>query len=162
MNEQSEKELMLVEYIKSIKALEDAMEPYKDQRRELRKEYQDNGWLSREEIRVAVKAYRLMRSGDDLYDLYDMYSLLSKARAGLSIAECDQTLSPRQGGIRLTPDLMSTIAQRAKNIRIDVWIQVLALFYQPVFDLVCLMGTCLKSKIDQVWLQSEAWSLVHA
>jgi len=82
MNEQNEKELMIVEYIKSIKALEDAMEPYKDQRRELRKEYQDNGWLSREEIRVAVKAYRLMRSGDDLDDLYDMYSLLSKARAG--------------------------------------------------------------------------------
>ena len=82
MNEQNEKELMIVEYIKSIKALEDAMEPYKDQRRELRKEYQDNGWLSREEIRVAVKAYRLMRSGDDLDDLYDMYSLLSKARSG--------------------------------------------------------------------------------
>jgi hypothetical protein len=82
MNEQNEKELMIVEYIKSIKALEDAMEPYKDQRRELRKEYQDNGWLSRDEIRVAVKAYRLMRSGDDLDDLYDMYSLLSKARAG--------------------------------------------------------------------------------
>ena len=58
------------------------MEPYKDQRRELRKEYQDNGWLSRDEIRVAVKAYRLMRSGDDLDDLYDMYSLLAKARAG--------------------------------------------------------------------------------
>jgi len=82
MNEQNEKELMIVEYIKSIKALEDAMEPYKDQRRELRKEYQDNGWLSREEIRVAVKAYRLMRSGADLDDLYDMYSLLAKARAG--------------------------------------------------------------------------------
>ena len=82
MNEQNEKELMIVEYIKSIRALEDAMEPYKDQRRELRKEYQDNGWLSREEIRVAVKAYRLMRSGDDLDDLYDMYSLLAKARDG--------------------------------------------------------------------------------
>jgi hypothetical protein len=82
MNDQNEKELMIVEYIKSIKTLEDAMEPFKEQRRELRKEYQDNGWLSREEIRVAVKAYRLMRSGDDLDDLYDMYSLLSKARAG--------------------------------------------------------------------------------
>ena len=73
MNDQNEKELMIVEYIKSIKTLEDAMEPFKEQRRELRKEYQDNGWLSREEIRVAVKAYRLMRSGDDLDDLYDMY-----------------------------------------------------------------------------------------
>ena len=82
MNEQNEKELMIVEYIKSIKALEDAMEPYKDQRRELRKEYQDNGWLTRDEIRVAVRAYRLMRSGADLDDLYDMYSLLAKAREG--------------------------------------------------------------------------------
>ena len=82
MNEQNEKELMIVEYIKSIKALEDAMEPFKEQRRDLRKEYQDNGWLTREEIRVAVKAYRLMRSGDDLDDLYDMYSLLAKARDG--------------------------------------------------------------------------------
>ena len=82
MNEQNEKELMIVEYIKSIKALEDAMEPFKEQRRDLRKEYQDNGWLTRDEIRVAVKAYRLMRSGADLDDLYDMYSLLAKARSG--------------------------------------------------------------------------------
>ena len=82
MNEQNEKELMIVEYIKSIKALEEAMEPFKEQRRELRKEYQDNGWLTREEIRVAIKAYRLMRSGDDLDDLYDMYGLLAKAKNG--------------------------------------------------------------------------------
>ena len=82
MNEQNEKELMIVEYIKSIKALEDAMEPFKEQRRELRKEYQDNGWLTREEIRVAIKAYRLMRSGDDLDDLYDMYGLWAKAKNG--------------------------------------------------------------------------------
>ena len=87
MNEQNEKELMIVEYIKSIKTLEDSMEPFREQRRELRKEYQDNGWLTRDEIRVAVKAYRLMRSGDDLDDLYDMYSLLAKARsAGASNA----------------------------------------------------------------------------
>ena len=82
MNEQNEKELMIVEYIKSIKAPEDTMEPFKEQRRELRKEYQDNGWLTREEIRVAIKAYRLMRSGDDLDDLYDMYGLLAKAKNG--------------------------------------------------------------------------------
>ena len=80
MNEQNEKELMLVEYIKSLKALEDAMEPYKDQRRDLKKSYQENGWLTRDEISLAVKAYRLMKSGDDLDDLYDMYSLLRKAK----------------------------------------------------------------------------------
>ena len=81
MNEQNEKELMLVEYIKSLKTLEDAMEPYKDQRRDLKKSYQENGWLTRDEISLAVKAYRLMKSGDDLDDLYDMYSLLRKAKS---------------------------------------------------------------------------------
>ena len=81
MNEQNEKELMLVEYIKSLKALEDAMEPFKDQRRDLKKSYQENGWLTRDEISLAVKAYRLMKSGDDLDDLYDMYSLLHKAKS---------------------------------------------------------------------------------
>ena len=81
MNEQNEKELMLVEYIKSLKALEDAMEPFKDQRRDLKKSYQENGWLTRDEISLAVKAYRLMKSGDDLDDLYDMYSLLRKAKS---------------------------------------------------------------------------------
>ena len=80
MNEQNEKELMLVEYIKQLKTLEEAMEPYKDQRRDLKKTYQENGWLTRDEISLAVKAYRLMKSGDDLDDLYDMYSLLRKAK----------------------------------------------------------------------------------
>ena len=80
MNEQNEKELMLVEYIKQLKTLEEAMEPYKDQRRDLKKSYQENGWLTRDEISLAVKAYRLMKSGDDLDDLYDMYSLLRNAK----------------------------------------------------------------------------------
>lgn len=81
MNEQNEKELMLVEYIKQLKTLEEAMEPYKDQRRDLKKSYQENGWLTRDEISLAVKAYRLMKSGDDLDDLYDMYSLLRTAKS---------------------------------------------------------------------------------
>ena len=54
--------------------------PNKDQRRDLKKSYQENGWLTRDEISLAVKAYRLMKSGDDLDDLYDMYSLLRKAK----------------------------------------------------------------------------------
>ena len=47
------------EYIRSLKAIEDAMEPYKEQRRELRSEFKENGWLNLDEIRAAVKAYRL-------------------------------------------------------------------------------------------------------
>ena len=79
MNEQNEKELMLVEYIKQLKTLEEAMEPYKDQRRELRSDYRRQGWLTREEMSVAVKAYRLMKGEVDLDALYDTYSVLSTA-----------------------------------------------------------------------------------
>ena len=44
-----DKETHMKEYITSIKALEDAMEPFKEQKRELRKEYDDNGWLNKDE-----------------------------------------------------------------------------------------------------------------
>ena len=54
-----QKKQYVKEYIRSLKAIEDAMEPYKEQRRELRSEFKENGWLNTDEIRAAVKAYRL-------------------------------------------------------------------------------------------------------
>ena len=61
-----EKEDHMVDFIQTMKAIEDAMEPYKDQRRELRSDYRRQGWLTREEMSVAVKAYRLMKGEVDL------------------------------------------------------------------------------------------------
>ena len=58
-------------YIKSVAALEEAQEPFKEQRRDLRKEYEDNGWLSKEQQRVAVKAYRLIKDEEDIEQLLD-------------------------------------------------------------------------------------------
>jgi len=60
-------------YIKSVAALEEAQEPFKEQRRDLRKEYEDNGWLSKEQQRVAVKAYRLIKDEEDIEQLLDFY-----------------------------------------------------------------------------------------
>ena len=54
-----------------VKALEDAMEPFKEQKRELRKEYDENGWLTKQEMRLAVKAYRLYKSETDMELLTD-------------------------------------------------------------------------------------------
>lgn len=72
----TEKERYVVEYIRSLKAIEEAMEPYREQRRELRKEFRDNSWLNTDEIRLAVKAYRLMKGKINIDDLYDMYQML--------------------------------------------------------------------------------------
>jgi hypothetical protein len=70
------KEQHMADYIKSIKALEDAMEPYKEQKRELKSEYVDNGWLTKEDISLTVKAYRLLKSEVDIDALIDIYDKL--------------------------------------------------------------------------------------
>ena len=40
------KEEHMADYLESMKALEDAMEPYKEQKRELKAEYVEEGWLT--------------------------------------------------------------------------------------------------------------------
>jgi len=71
-----DKETHMKEYITSVKALEDAMEPFKEQKRELRKEYDDNGWLNKEEQRMVTRAYRLLKDDIDIGELIDMYDAL--------------------------------------------------------------------------------------
>ena len=70
------KEQHMADYIKSIKALEDAMEPYKEQKRELKSEYVDNGWLTKEDISLTVRAYRLLKNDVDIEALIDIYENL--------------------------------------------------------------------------------------
>ena len=70
------KDEYVVEYIKALKAIEDEMEPYKEQKRDLRKEYDENGWLTKDEQRMAVKAYRLLKEDVDIGELIDMYEAL--------------------------------------------------------------------------------------
>ncbi len=69
----------IIEYVRSLKEIEDAMEPYKEHRRDLRNEYRRQGWLTRDEMSIAVKAYRLMKGEVDLDELYETYSVLSTA-----------------------------------------------------------------------------------
>ena len=73
----------VVEYIKAIKAVEDEMEPYKEHKRDLRKNYAQNGWLTKNEMRQAVRAYRMLEKGDDINELTDFFDQLSK-KAGVS------------------------------------------------------------------------------
>jgi len=74
------KEQHMADYIKSIKALEDAMEPYKEQKRELKADYIDSGWLTKEDISLTVKAYRLLKSEVDMDALIDIYDNLRKGK----------------------------------------------------------------------------------
>jgi len=77
-DEDLSKEQLVVNYIKSMLALEQAMEPFKEQKKELRSEYIEQGWLSKDEIWSAVKAYRLYEKGADMDDLNDMFEAVEK------------------------------------------------------------------------------------
>ena len=76
--ETSVKEGKITDYIKSLTAIEEAMEPYKEQKRALKANYVENGWLEKDEISVAVKAYRLMKSDVDIEQLLDFYERVTK------------------------------------------------------------------------------------
>ena len=68
----------IIDFIKAFKTVEEEMEPYKEHRRDLKKNYVDNGWLSKEELRFAVKAYRMMKSGDDFDQFTEIYEKIQK------------------------------------------------------------------------------------
>ena len=53
------------------------MEPYKEQKRELRTEYREQGWLNTDENRAAVKAYRLFKGKVDIDEVYDNFKAIS-------------------------------------------------------------------------------------
>ena len=67
-------------YIKSVAALEEAQEPFKEQRRDLRKEYEDNGWMSKDEQRHAEQAWRLIKAEEDMEQLLDFYEKVASIR----------------------------------------------------------------------------------
>jgi hypothetical protein len=72
-----EKKQYVKEYIRSLAAIEECIEPYQEQKRELRTEFRENGWLNTDEIRAAVKAYRLYKQKYNIDEVVDNFTLIS-------------------------------------------------------------------------------------
>ena len=74
------KEEHIVNYVASLSAIEDAMEPFKEQKRALKSNYVENGWLDKEEISMAVKAFRMIKNNIDPEQLMDFYATVKKVK----------------------------------------------------------------------------------
>jgi hypothetical protein len=74
--ETKSKQEHIADYIESLKTIEEAMEPYKEQKRELKKDYLEKKWLSKEDISLSVRALRLLKDKVDIAALLDMYDAL--------------------------------------------------------------------------------------
>lgn len=67
------KEERVREFVKAMQAIEQAMQPFKEQRSELKKNFVENDWLSKSEMKNVIKAYRLMKDETDFAELESMY-----------------------------------------------------------------------------------------
>ena len=76
-NTYEEKKQYVKEYIRSLSAIEECIEPYQEQKRELRSEFRENGWLNTDEIRAAVKAYRLYKHKYDMEEIMENFDVIS-------------------------------------------------------------------------------------
>ena len=76
-NSNQQRKRYVKEYIRSLSAIEEAMEPYKEQKRDLRSEYRENGWLDTDEIRAAVKAYRLYKGKINIDEVVENFNMFT-------------------------------------------------------------------------------------
>ena len=76
-NTHNEKKQYVKEYIRSLAAIEECIEPYQEQKRELRSEFRENNWLDTDEIRAAVKAYRLFKGKFNIDEVVENFEMIS-------------------------------------------------------------------------------------
>ena len=67
----------MIEYIRILKSIEDEMEPYKEAKRELRQDFRNNGWLTKEQISNITRAYRMLKANEDIEEFVDAYNALT-------------------------------------------------------------------------------------
>ena len=72
------KEQHVKNYLKDLVETEEAMEPFKEHKRDMRKSYIENEWLTKDEIWAAVKAYRMVKGDRDIDELVEAYDQVKK------------------------------------------------------------------------------------
>jgi len=72
------KEEHIKNYLKDLAETEAAMEPFKEHKRDMRKSYIEEGYLTKDEIWAAVKAYRMIKDEKDMDALIDAYDQVKK------------------------------------------------------------------------------------
>lgn len=77
--EKKTKEERVRDFVKAMQTIEQAMQPFKEQRTDLRKNYVENDWLTKNEMKNVMKAYRLMKDETDFSELEAMYKKVTGA-----------------------------------------------------------------------------------
>ena len=73
-----EKKKHILNLIKSFKAIDSAILPYQEQRKDLRREYIENEWHTNDEISLVKKAYNAVKTKVDLEDLSSFMEIVKE------------------------------------------------------------------------------------
>ena len=68
-----------IDFIKAFAEAEAEILPYREHIKDLKKSYISNEWMSSEELKMAVKAYRMLKSDEDIEQLTSFYEKFSKS-----------------------------------------------------------------------------------
>jgi DNA-directed RNA polymerase subunit F len=72
------KEDLIVRYAKTLDELDRAMEPFREHKKDLKQSYIENGWLTKEEMSLILKAYRMMKKEEDLGEIQHYVDMIKK------------------------------------------------------------------------------------
>lgn len=70
------KEERTIEFIKEMDTCLKQIEPYKEHMSALKKNYEENGWLSKADQKLIMKAWKLVKDDQNLDELEKMCNLL--------------------------------------------------------------------------------------
>lgn len=73
-----EKKKHIEKLAKCLKELDSAMLPFREQKKELQKNYVENAWLTKDEVVMVKKAYNALKNKIDLDDLSTFVDILKK------------------------------------------------------------------------------------
>ena len=72
------KEELIVRYAKALDEVDRAMEPFREHKKELKSSYLENGWLTKDEMSMILKAYRMMKKEEDLGEIQHYMDMMKK------------------------------------------------------------------------------------
>lgn len=73
------KEELIARYAKALDEVDRAMEPFREHKKELKTSYLENGWLTKDEMSLVLKAYRMMKKEEDLGEIQHYVDLIKKS-----------------------------------------------------------------------------------
>ena len=82
MSNLTTEEQHMVDYIRRLDEIEIQMEPLKDMKKELKEEFKDQGKLTKDQMSLALRAYRMLKKDVDLDELLRNYAVLRTALRG--------------------------------------------------------------------------------